>query len=565
MSAIPSAFEAASQRYRAGAEPFQQTASGSTYGFNNTLIRAATQNQDRKAVTLVDYDLHRTISVIGRRTLLSLARTMFWRVPALQASIWEQANLACSPFTPRYAGKQKAWGEDAASWLNDWHKIFDLGGWPYDYDSYVELLIVAMIVDGELFTLLTEDASGNPRIQIIPSHRVGSRYQTGGSAVVQYEGSSLFIDGLLIDDNLPYTFAKPIEWTAPMIDGVIVDGMAKPIAYRVYDDPIVAATYRDISARDIFPSFIPQFPGQLRGISLLASSVFDWQDSYESKDFEKLAQKIFNSRTIVEHNETGDIDPVKQLLSPAGFTTAPVLDASGNAVPNTNAITKTSADIVQLDGGAYTLFKAKENCKLEAFDWTRPNSDVQAFQAMVVRDAFRGTEWDSFFSLDPAHVGGAPMRIIVDKICRVLKKRRRLVAKSTLRVDTYGMAKGGMRSGGLSVDPDWYRWTYQGPPDPTADRRYDAQTDEMEYTLGWSTKKKICEHRNEEWREVDSQREIEADSKLASAQRLADKYKISIQEALMQLGMAGQLTHTFQEKEQEGPEEQESAQPVKTP
>lgn len=560
MSALPSAIDAANRNIRAGQLPFKQVGPGSTYGYNNTLIQGAVQTADRKTVTLVDYDIHRTVSVIGRRTLLSLARTMFWRIPALQASILEQANLAVSPFTPRYMGKDKAWGNDASQWLTDWHQIFDLAGWPYDYTTYCELLIISSIVDGDMGTVLTEDASGNPRIQIIPSHRIGSRYQTGGSAKVRYDGNTLSIDGIEIDASLPWSYGTSIEWDAPIIDGVIVDNQSRPIAYRVYDDPVSAAKWQDISARNMFLSFIPMFPGQLRGFSLLSTSVFDWQDVKEFKDFEKLAQKVFASKTIVEHNETGDLDPAKALVMGAQYTTTPTTNADGSSGPPT--IAKTSPDMVQVDGGAYTIFKANSGSKLEAFDWARPHQNSQDFQEMIVRDAFRGTEWDSFFSLDPKHVGGASMRVVVDRICRVLKKRRRLASKSTLRVDTYGLAKGAMRSGGLSVDPDWYRWSYQGPPDPTSDRRYDAQTDEMEYELGWATMADIEERRNGDWKAKRDQREVEVTDLFERAQRIADKFGISIQEAASQISMIGTMTFTRREQEMEGEQQQENAKPV---
>jgi hypothetical protein len=542
MKKIPSSKEVVSRNLKAGQLPFRQVDTGNTYGFNNTLIQAAVQTTDRQTVTLVDYDIHRTVSVIGRRTLLSLARTMFWRIPALQAAILEQANLAAAPFTPRYAGQNKAWGETAALWLNDWHKVFDLAGWPYDYESYVELLVVTSIVDGEVFTLLTQDASGNPRIQIIPSHRVGSRYQTGGSAKVAYTGNQLWIDDILVDGALPWTYATPLEWNAPIIDGVIVDGQTRPIAYRVFDDPVVSSNYTDIGARNIFPTFIPMFPGQLRGISLLASSVFDWQDVKEFRDFEKLAQKTFSTRTIVEENEEGDLDPAKRLVS------------SASRSADTSSLTPAT---LQVNGGNYTVFKAKTGSKLTAFDWNRPSQNAQGFMDTVVRDAFRGTEWDAFFSLDPKHVGGAPMRVIVDKICRVLKKRRRMVGKTVLRVDTYGLAKGALRNNELTMDKDWYRWTYQGPPDPTADRRYDSETDKMEYELGWSTLADIEARRNGDWLLKRDQREVEVRDLFTRAKAIADEFEVSIQEAASQLSLMGTATLTRREMETEPTQPQE--------
>ena len=533
--------------FRTAAPPFQQTNPLYSYGFNNTLIEASTQSEDRKTVTLVDYDIHRTVSVVGRRTLLSLARTMFWRIPALQAAILEQANLAVSTFTPRFCGANKAWGEIALEKLNGFHKVMDLAGWPYDYDTYNELQVVSSIVDGDTFTILTEDGNHNPRIQTIPSHRVGSRYQTGGAAQVRYDGNQLYIDDILVDANLPFSFTNKTEWTAPIIDGVIVDGQMRPIAYRVYDDPVVSAKYVDYSATSCFPSFIPMFPTQVRGFSLLASSIFDWQDVREYRRFEMLAQKTFASKTIVETNESGDEDSAKAIISSAAQ-----FDSAGN---------KKTPDLLKIDGGAYHIFKAGTNSKLEAFNYSgRPGMEAQAFMDSTVRDAMRGTEWDTFFSLDPKTVGGAPMRVIVDKINRVLKKRRRLVGKSTLRVDIYAIAKY-IKNGDLPFDPDWFKWCHQGPPDITSDRRYDAQTDQMEYELGWSTLADIEARRNGDWQLKRQQREIEVRDLLTRAKGLAAEFGISIQEAMTQMSMLGQASFTRTAQEPSGDTEAPQSEP----
>lgn len=511
----------------AAAAPYKMVDRRASYGWNNTLIESATQTQDRGAIQLVDYDFHRTLSVIGRRTLLSLARAMYWRIPPLQACILEQANLAVSPFTPIYRGRNKAWGEAASEWLEQFHSVMDLAGWPFDYASYNEIMIVNSIVDGDVFTLLTEDASGNPRVQIIPSHRVGSRYQTGGIVVVKYNGRELWIDGKLIDDSLPWEVKTAREWEAPIIDGVILDDLGRPLAYRVYVDPVVSSEYEDISARNLFPAFLPVIPGQVRNVSLLASSVFDWQDVREFRRFEMLAQKVFSSKTIVEQNETGDVDTSKAVISQS----AQFDPTTGN---------KTTPDFMQLAGGAYHYFKAGSGSKLEAFDWgNRPGRDAQAFQESTVRDAFKGTEWDVFFSLDPKHVGGAALRVITDRVNRVVKKRRRLAGKNILRVDCYALAKA-MKNGELPMDADWYKWGYQGPPDVTADRRYDAQTDQMEYQMGWSTMEDIESRRNGDWRIKRQQKQMEVEDLYARAAAIVKQHPgLTIQEVAAQLSLMG--------------------------
>lgn len=562
MPRIPTSLTAANRRFRsngtpssngrgiqAAADPFRNVQRGYSFGYNNTLIEAATQTPDRSTVNYVDYDFHRVVSVQGRRTLLSLARTMYWRIPALMGAIKEQANLAVSPFNPIFEGKNDKWGELAKEWLNNFHNVMDLQRWPYSYDSWVESLITMSLVDGEIFTLLTEDGSGNPRIQTIGSHRVGSRNQTGGRAKVRYVGNQLFIDDQLVDDNLPFTFAQPVEFDAPMIDGAILDDYGGSLAYRVYDDPVVSAEYRDISARNLFPTFLPDFPGQVRGFSALASSVFDWQDVREWKRLEMLAQKGFATRGIIEENETGYVDEAKATLA------APATFDSDNK--------QTAPAMVKMDGGTYTVFKAGTNSKLTAFNsGDRPGRNTQDFLDQTIREAMRGTEWDAFFSLDPAHVGGAPMRVIVDRVNRTIKKRRRLAGMSCLRVDVYALSKA-IRNGELPMDPEWFKWSYRGPSDVTADRRYDAQTDNMEYEKGWRNQEDIQAARNGDWRQKRNQRETEVMDLYERSKRIAEKYGISIQEAADRIELMGSANFAMQTVEtDEGAKEDPQPNPT---
>jgi len=545
MARLKTSLDAAKSRFNGkingAAAPVTTYTRPYSYGYNNTLIEAASPTTDRGDVNLVDYDFHRVVSTVGRRVLLSLARAMYWRIPALQSAIKEQANLAVTPFNPIYLGANEKWGEMASDWLEQFHAVMDIQSWPYNYESYCESLIIMGTVDGDIFTLLTEDNSGNPRVQTILSHKVGSRYQTGGTAKVRLEGNTLLVDDKLVDPSLPYTLSQPIEWQAVMIEGAILDGFGRPLAYRVYDDPIVSSTYIDVSARNMFPAFLPEFPGQVRGYSSLSSSVFDWQDVREWKRFEMLAQKVFSSRTLIEENESGNLDESKAIVQSAA-----TFDSSGN---------KTAPDMVKLDGGGMTVFKAGTNSKLTAFNaGDRPGANSQDFLETTIRDAMSGTEWSKFFSLDPAHVGGAPMRVIVDRINRTIKKRRRLAAMNVKRVDTYALAKA-IKNGELPMDPDWYKWSYRGQPDVTADRRYESQTDEMEYQMGWKNQEDIQASRNGDWRQKRNQRQVEVTDLYKRASEISKAFPdISIQEAADRLELMGSANFAMQTVEQDAGE-----------
>jgi hypothetical protein len=491
------------------------------YSSTNKLIEAATQTSDRQTAPVLDYDVHRTISNYGRRILLNIGRMLFWKFPSLQASIIEQANLAVSSFIPQFTGKNIEWGAQAKGLLNGWHKIMDIAGWPYDYDSYLQFLVISPLVEGEIYTLLTETPDGYPLIQTVGSHRVGSRLSAAVTVKVRFYQDKLWIDGVLIDDSRPYLAEDPIEFDAKLIDGVIVDDFSRPIAYRVYEDNFVSSSFQDLPARNFFPAFIPMVSGQVRGFSGLASSAFNWEDIDEWKKFEMLAHKVFSSKTVMEYNETGEADTAKQLIQ-----TAATFDATTNL--------KTALDVQKLDGGTYHYLKAKSGSKLEAFDYNRPGADSQNFMNSALRDAFRGTEWDVFFSLDPQKVGGAPMRVIVEKINAVLDKRRKLVKKCCLRVDGYALSKF-MKMGLLPWNDEWFMWDYQGPGEVTADKKYDSDVALQEMGQGISTRKLECARRGLHLEDVDAQRLAEARSDLMRAQELATEFKITIQEALVVL------------------------------
>jgi hypothetical protein len=259
-------------------------------GGGNWLVEAAIQKPDRKRIPPQDRDFHRNISTFGRRTLLTLGRWMFWNIPQVMGMVLEQADLAVGTFIPQFYGANKVWGNQAENWLTEWHKIFDIAGPPFDYEFYLQNLIMAPLVDGDFGTLLTDNGGDYPMIQIIPGHRIGGR--------------TLSTD--LISGG-PYDGAQ-------IVDGVIRNDYNRALAYRVYGEDYDAENYQDISARDMFLTFTPLFPGQLRGISGLASSAFNWQDSQEWDRFEMLAQKLFASQTIVETNETGDTDAAKAIV-----------------------------------------------------------------------------------------------------------------------------------------------------------------------------------------------------------------------------------------------------------
>ena len=462
------------------AAPYRITDRRSSSGYNNQLFESATGTHQRKTPTSLDKGINDTITPTGRRQLLQYGRWLYANFPQVHGMVLEQANLACSFFIPQFYGLNRAWGDAAESWLYEWHKIMDFRGWPFCWETWTQGIVAAALREGDLGTVLV-DSGGYPFVQTIPSHRIGS--MTGIRNVA--DATSRW-DGFKIRD------------------GVIINDYAQAVAYRVYDESVSAAgSYVDVPAANFVLTFWPEWPDQLRGIPALASGVNYFMDIKQTRANEMVAQAAASSVALLETNETGEVDTAKSVIK-----TAATLDSSDN---------KATHDYEELEGGTIRYFRANTGCDLKAFSYDRPGANAMQFLEVCMRDAFSSSEWDYFFSLDPSKVGGASMRVVVERINRVLAKRRAMVEQAARRVDGWAIAKA-IKAGLLPASDEWWKWTYQGPKDVTADRKYDSDVDIQEINARIGTLKGACSRRGEYWEEVQ-------DQWLLEQKRLQDKAK----------------------------------------
>jgi capsid protein len=439
----------------------------SSHGYNNTntLIEAATQRPARKRIFMQDKDTSRAISSYGRRTLMTLGRWLFWNIPHARAAILEQANLSVSTFIPQFYGADEniEWGREAESWLTEWDKICDVQGWPYDGNTLRRFLVIQPLVDGEVFILLTQNQDGFPLIQVHPAHRIGSA--AGEKEVVggQFGGYRI-------------------------CDGVITNEFGRAIAYRYIGDNYDPTNYQDIPATNLFPVFDPEFSDLYRGLSGMASCIFDFQDIQETRGFEKLAQKIAATISLIEKNETGEADSAKAIVQ------------AGTVLRDEETGDLGSLSQETLDGGMIRYLRAGSGASIESLTVDRPTAAQQSFEDRVMQSAMAGMEWSKDFSLDPSKVGGAQMRVVVDKINRVIAKRQQLVAKVMRRIHGYAIAKSG-----LPQNPEWFKFQYQGPAELTADKKYQSDVDLQEHRAGFVPLDDICGRRAGFWEKTQDQ------------------------------------------------------------
>lgn len=441
----------------------------------NRLYQAAQWQQynDRRRIANLEADTPRNINAYGRRMLSSIGRWLYANCPIVTGAVDEIARYAAHNYTAQFYGSDRQWGQDAESWLYENDRFVDVRGWPYTFQVYAENLVRAAILDGDVFTLLTQDDADNGRIQTFISGRIGSREMQATVKGGPY-------DGMMIRD------------------GAVMDEFGKSVAYQILGE--LPALDRIVSANSLFPSFIPKFPDQERGISILGATLFDFQDASESRRFELLAQKLAASYGMVVENEDGEADPGKVLLGASSGT----LDSSGNAA---------TAWTEKVDGVGIHYFKAGTNSKISSVTSDRPTANQQNFEDRIIRAALHGMGWSFDFSLDPTKAGGAQMRIVVAKINKTLKHyRSALLEPACRRITGYRIAKA-IKNKQLPENDEWFKWSFVGAADLTADEKYSSDVSVQELRAGLTDEQTEIGKRGEWWQDV-IERKIEVEKYL---------------------------------------------------
>jgi len=447
--------------------PFLEKQRLSLLASSNNLVTTATQNNDRRQVPMLDRDVYRNISSYGRRVLQSLGRYLTLNVPQVRGAVLEQATLATAGIMSQFYGSNQNFKNIAEDWIIEHNRICDVRGRPFTIQTLYRNLALALWRDGEMGVLFTEGAGGYPMLQVIPSHRIGSP-----------EGTIIIEDG-------PFKGSK-------LRDGVILNDYGRAMGYRILlGDTPDYANYLDVSANDMDLCFIPEFPEQLRGFSPVGLGAFDWQDIADARRFELMAQKILSAIALIEVNEDGEPAPGADL----GPIIIPGADETTTATPS-------SLVSEVFDGGLVRYLRARSGADLKTLESNRPSLNRREFEDQVVRADMHGLGWSMDYSLDPSKVGGAPMRVIVDKINRMVGAVREFgIEPLARRIDGWRVAKA-IKLGLIPTDPEWFKWEHQFAADITADKKYDSDVDVQEMRAGLQCPQDAIGRRGGYWEDV---------------------------------------------------------------
>lgn len=484
-------------------------------GRGNGLIAAATPTDQRNATPRVDKDPHRNVSNMGRIELMNAGRTLYSNNPVVRGAINEAASLSSAVFIPQFAGDDSGYGDKAEAWLREHDKICDVAGWNYDFQQYRWNLVVAALRDGDVGTLLIENDDGYPQLQVVPAHRIGSSFLGvgNGASGITYAGG---IEKVLGGQYDGYTIT----------DGVICDDYGRPIAYRIQDEGSEDG-FRDVSADSMWLSFFPEYSGQVRGFSQLASSSNVWTDINESTALRMARAKLAASQGIIESNETGDTDSSRKLLGSSSGTYN--TDGAATDLPTSAAL---SYRTERVDGLINRYFKTGTGSKLEFLDNNNPSQNEQEFEAEQIRRALQGIGWSYDFSLNPTGMGGQNGRVVVLKINRRIKQiQDAIIRPSVRRFDGYRLSKAA-KKGLIPQSAEWWKWEYQAAAQITSDEGYSSQVALNEMKAGVSTARQVCGERGRNFDDVRNAKQKEAVDLLTRASALASQFGIPLQQAI---------------------------------
>ena len=358
-------------------------------------------------------------------------------------------------------------------------RLLDTRGSNYSFRKSIWLGSKTLDVDGDYFIVLTEnEKTGFPKLQYLESHRVGSWEQQGETVVKEgkYKGFRIFA-------------------------GVIVNEYMQPLAYRVKDSS--KRGYQDMPADGIIHCSDMRWFSQTRGMPSIANAILDWYDLAETRDAEKIAQKVSSALSLVESNESGKSDMGNDVVNPS---------------PGSDGRLQTQL----MDSGMIRYIK--NGGSLTAHESRRPSDGWLKFTGLVESSAFYAMGWRREM-LDSSAIGGAGVRGFAADINKSIAHRCEVLEMPHRRAALYVIAKRA-KQGTYKLPSDWYNIGFTKPAQFTVDEGRMRKADLEDLRAGVMSEDMITEARGQDYEKLLRRRA----KNLKLKQLIAEEFEIDASE-----------------------------------
>lgn len=431
----------------------------------------------RRQRTTTLEDTRAAISQYDWQKSLSLSRKMYSRLGVVSGPIRQKASyVAGTAWEPVYApieatSKQKQWGQLAKLWLDNWLSVCNFRGEPFDF--YIDQFLTSIAMDrcGDSLCIFTEE-NGQPRVQYISSHRIGTRYASTATSTNGY-------GTLTTGDFKGYQ----------IYNGIIFNKRGKYVGVSIIGDTIEQDRY--ISASSCSLLYDPDWCDQGRGIPSLATSMLEWTDYEDIHFYLRKSVKLDSAMGVLITNEQGA--PRNRIRD--------LQQTSSEADPN-NA----DQHIEEIGEDDIWYFQAGKGERAEPYRTERPHPNVDAYLTRILRSCYQAISWPYELS-DPGKLNGAATRMIQDQARAVVARRQNLLWKRATKIVAFGLSVA-VRNRELPEPPeptDYIFWDFTPPARLTVDQRYDDQSDMDMNLKGFKTMESIVGTREGQWQRTQDQ------------------------------------------------------------
>jgi len=463
---------------------------------NYKAARAAQQNYHRPWEPVQKRDIEDLVPSNDRITLQSHARRIYLNFGPIKNAINQRSMYAVGrAFVPIYKGGDEEFGNIAGKFLNDtFYRIGDARGGMHDFKTNLFGWSSSIDVDGEIFVLLTETATGFPQYQGIPAHRIAT--PKGFTDGQMYQG------GMLKDGIVHYQ-----------------SGEAKAYAFCDKNGELD----QWLLAENVIHLFDPEWQYQSRGLTALTHCINDCRDMIQSTEWERLAMLQMSSISLVEYNDNGGPDH----------------DDPYNALVGDTETGK-GMTVESLDGGTVRYFKSNSGGKIETLINNRPGNPFLDFHNRLLKSAFAGLNWSMAFYDGHGAGGGTAQRTEIAMAQRSIEDRQDLLFYAAKRLVGYAIAKAQKR-GDLPQSPDWYQWEFSTPPKLTIDDGRITKELEALWKMGAANMRDIVSMRGKTLEAHYAERAQEVALRKLAARRAEELYGVTIDDREMSMLTANEM------------------------
>jgi lambda family phage portal protein len=414
----------------------QATGGGSGPGIFSNFESAKFSNKRSWIWSSWPQDFKKTMTVFDR---METTRKMRWL--ELNAGLIRQVLSDMALYTvgagikPQSQSGDEMWDDSAEAYFKQWgSRACDITG-RFSFFELQHICCRLMDRDGECFIIKTRGPGGEPRLQVIESHRVGNSSNN--------------------------------EVPPGMVDGILFGPYGQPIFYNVIRSD---GSSRLVPANAVMHLYEPELASGARAYSPLQHSINNLVDMLEILSLEKLAVKTGGDITRTITRENPNFDGTQSDFEAFGMKPQ---DYGDGMTDPSEASTFLGGKVLALAPGE----------RLESFESNRPNKTFDGFIEHLERDSLAGM-LPYEFSANPTKAGGAVMRFVVAKADRKFSHRQQVMIQRFL-TPVWGYVIGcAIKDGILRSTEYWTNVTWTTPRRVTVDAGRDAQQNRMDIESG---------------------------------------------------------------------------------